>query len=87
MQKEMVFICACGIFALLVLIQKIVKSKHPVRCTVGGIITGFFALAAVNLTGSFTGVNLPLSPLTLGVSGVAGIPGVTVLLLLNLIFQ
>jgi hypothetical protein len=54
---------------------------------VGGIITGLFALAAVDLTGFFTGVSLPVSPLTLGVSGAAGIPGVTLLLLLNLVLK
>jgi hypothetical protein len=75
------------VFALLVIIQMIVKSPKPFQRAIGGIITGLCALAAVNLTGMFTGVTLPLSPLTIGVSGAAGIPGVTMLLLLNLIFK
>ena len=74
-------------FALLVIIQMIVKSPKPFQRAIGGIITGLCALAAVNLTGMFTGVTLPLSPLTIGVSGAAGIPGVTMLLLVNLIFK
>lgn len=78
---------ACGVFGLLVVIQLIVKAQKPVQRAAGGVATGLCALAAVNLTGLFTGVSLPLSPLILGVSGAAGIPGVTMLLLLNLIFQ
>jgi hypothetical protein len=73
--------------ALLVIIQLIVKAEHPVRRAIGGILTGLCALAVVNLTGSFTGVTLPISPLTLGVSGTAGISGVTMLLLLDLILK
>lgn len=87
MHKLIIALCACGIFVLLVVIQFIVKSERPVRRAIGGVITGLFALAAVNLAGCFTGVSLPVSPLTIGVSGVGGISGVTMLLLLNLIFK
>ena len=80
-------LCIAGIFLLLVVIQIIMKSKRPSRHAVVGILTGLLSLALVNLTGMFTGVSLPVSPLTIGVSGVAGIPGVTMLLLLNLIFK
>ena len=72
-----------GIFAALVLVQVIAKSKKPVRKTVISICVGLCALLAVNLSGYFTGVRLPLS---IGVSAVGGIPGVTTMLLLNLIF-
>ena len=74
-----------GIFLALVLIQVLVKSKKPVRKAAGGVLMGLAALACVNLTGMFTGVTLPVSFLSLGVSAVGGIPGVTMLLLLNLI--
>ena len=87
MQNTTAVVCALGVFALLVLIQVIVRAERPVRRAVGGIITGFCALAVVNLTGLFTGVTLPISPLTLGVSGAAGISGVTLLLLLDLILK
>ncbi len=87
MPNIILIVTLCGVFALLVIIQMIVKSPKPFQRAIGGIITGLCALAAVNLTGMFTGVTLPLSPLTIGVSGAAGIPGVTMLLLLNLIFK
>jgi len=87
LKNWLLILCICGVFLLLVVIQLIMRSKRPVRGALGGIFAGFLTLAAVNLTGMFTGVSLPVSPLTLGVSGVAGIPGVTLLLLLNLIFR
>ncbi|HIR56419.1 MAG TPA: pro-sigmaK processing inhibitor BofA family protein [Candidatus Gallacutalibacter pullicola] len=76
---------AAGIFGLLVVIQIITRAGRPVRRAVGGILAGWGALGAVNLAGLYTGVVLPISFLSLGVSAVAGIPGVTLLLLLNLL--
>ncbi|MCI9257966.1 pro-sigmaK processing inhibitor BofA family protein [Oscillospiraceae bacterium 42-9] len=48
-------------------------------------VLGFLALALVNLTAQYTGVVLPLNRLTLAASGVLGVPGVTLLVLLNAI--
>jgi hypothetical protein len=87
LQNLTAVVCALGVFVLLVVIQVIVKVEHPVRRAIGAILTGICALAVVNLTGCFTGVTLPVSPLTIGVSGAAGISGVTMLLLLNLILK
>lgn len=80
--------CIAGIvFLLLVLIQISVKSKKPIRKTLSGIFTGIATLAIVNISGTFTGVTLPVSLLSLGVSAVSGIPGVTMLLVLKMILQ
>lgn len=46
---------------------------------------GFLALAAVNLTAPYTGVALAVTRLTLMVSGLLGVPGVTLLVILNTI--
>ncbi len=87
MPDLIVILTACGVFALLVIIQLIVRAPRPFQRAAGGIVTGLCALAVVNLTGFFTGVSLPLSPLTIGISGAAGIPGVTMMLILNLILK
>ena len=52
------------------------------------IFAGLFcALLVLHVAaGGFTGVTLPVSLLSLGVSAGLGIPGVTMLLLLNLIW-
>ncbi len=77
---------ALGIFSALILVQVIAGSKKPVRKTILSICIGLCALLAVNLSGYFTGIHLPLNPLSIGVSAVGGVPGVTTMLLLNLIF-
>lgn len=46
---------------------------------------GLAALALVNLCGTYTGVVLPVNRLSLGAAGILGIPGVTLLILLNTI--
>ena len=48
--------------------------------------TGLLALGAVNLTGVWTGVTLPLSLLSLGVAGLGGVPGVVLMLSLRLLW-
>ncbi len=46
---------------------------------------GFLALALVNLCSAYTGVFLPVSRLSVAVSGLLGIPGVTLMVILNAI--
>lgn len=59
------------------------NSEHPVRTAVISMMWGIIALVAVNLCSSFTGVSIPVSPMTLSFSAVLGIPGVTCLLLMQ----
>ncbi len=85
MPDMVVWWVAGGVLLLLVIVQVCARSRHPIRNAVGGMMLGWLSLLAVNVSGVFTGVTLPLSPLSLGVAGAAGIPGVTVLLLLNMV--
>ena len=87
MPNLITILTAIGVFLLLVIIQVIVKAKKPVQRAFGGVCTGLAALIVVNISGFFTGVSLPLSVLTIGISAAAGIPGVTMLLLLNLLLK
>jgi len=73
------------VFFILVIIQVIIKSKSPVRSTIFNILTGILTFCLVNFSGIFTSVSLPLSYLSLGISGALGIPGVTLMLFLNLV--
>ena len=79
-----IWILATVIFLLLILVQVIVRSKRPVLKTIQSMALGVAALIVVNIAGIFTGVVLPVSFLSLGVSAVAGIPGVTMMLVLNM---
>ncbi len=87
MPQWVIWLIAGIVFLLLVIVQVVVQAKKPVRKAIGGILTGIIALVAVNISGFFTGVTLPVSLMTVGVSAVAGVPGVTLLLLLSLIVQ
>ena len=68
--------------ALAVLIAAI-RGKKPLRHLFSGAIQGLCALAAVNVAGAFTGVSLGLHALSLTAASLLGIPGVTLLLLLQ----
>lgn len=46
---------------------------------------GFLALALVNFTGQYTGVTIAINRLSLLASGALGVPGVTLMVILNTI--
>lgn len=81
---EIAGICA-GIFIILVIIQKISGSQTPVRSVILSMLVGILALIAVDLCSCFTNVYIPVSLLSLAVSSVLGIPGVSTLLILQMI--
>lgn len=81
-----VILAVCGgIFLILVAIRKIMKSKHPVRSALLGLLVGPVCMIVINIISIFTNVSIPISPLSLGVSSTLGIPGVTAMLLLQII--
>ena len=79
-----------GIIAAIILIYSIVnafgKAKRPLKKSIDGVLTGFAALAAVNLLSPFTGVSVPISVLTVLTAAAGGVPGVTLILALNAFF-
>ena len=87
MENWIIWLIFAGIFcALLGFLHRCRPvAKKPFRRALGSALNGLVALVLVNITGGFTGVTLPVSLLSLGVSAGLGIPGVTMLLLLNLI--
>ncbi len=83
MDSAVLWVCG-GVFLCLWGVQKLCGRKRALLHTVTSMLLGWAALAAVNLCSSFTGVVVPVTPLSIGVSGAAGIPGVTLLLLFDL---
>jgi len=65
--------------------QKLLLKGPPMKSFLFSGVLGFLALAAVNLTASYTGVSLAVTRLSLAVSGFLGVPGVTLLVILNTI--
>lgn len=72
-----------GFLIVFIIIQLLCKSKKPIKKAIISILLGIIALFIVNLFSGLTGVALPISNLTVGVSAIGGIPGVTLLLLIN----
>ena len=80
-----------GLFLIVVIlvftiVHKIAKNKKPFRRALLSVLSGLLSLSAVNLSGMFTGVFIPVSLLSLAVSTVLGVPGTVMMLLLNLFF-
>ena len=86
MENWIIWLIFGGIFSALLILHAATGSKKPFRRALGSALNGLVALVLVNITGGFTGVTLPVSLLSLGVSAGLGVPGVTMLLLLNLIW-
>ncbi len=61
------------------------KNRRPFKRALLSMASGALTLLAVDLCAGFTGVYLPVSLLTLLTSFIGGVPGVTLLLFLNLI--
>ena len=79
---EIPAICA-AVMLTLIIIHLIMRSKHPIRSSILSLIPGIVALMCVNLISGYTNVAIPVSPLSLSISAVLGIPGVTCLLIIQ----
>lgn len=62
------------------------KSKRPFKRALFSMIIGILTLAAIDLSSGITNVYIPVSLLSVLVSLIGGVPGVTLLLGLNLFF-
>ncbi len=77
-----------AVFAILLFYSVILaagKKKKPLKRAFYTMIFGIVALLSVNLAGNFTGVYLPVSPLSLTVSSALGVPGIAAMLTMSLI--
>lgn len=72
-----------AVMLTLVIIHLIMHSKHPIRSTLLSLLPGIASLICVNLLSGYTNVAIPVSPLSLSISAVLGIPGVTCLLIIQ----
>lgn len=79
-------VVALGMLVALVCVQVIIRTERPLKKAFNGVIKGVCTLLAVNLTGCFTGVTLPVSILSLCFAILGGIPGVTTMVILDMLF-
>ena len=79
------FICVLSLFELVVMIFA-VKAGKPFKTVIINALAGLAAMAVINLTKNFTGVFVPLNPISVTLSGIMGIPGVIGLIIIRFIF-
>ena len=82
---KITFFSALFIFIILLLIRIILKCKKPISKTFYGIISGIAVLIISHIIGIYIDVEIPISIMSVGISSVAGIPGVIMILFLNMI--
>lgn len=73
-------------FIIFAFIHFLSKNKRPFKRAMLSIFIGIATLLAINFTSGITGVYIPISLLSVLVSAIGGVPGVTLMLVLNLFF-
>ncbi|MCL2298639.1 MAG: pro-sigmaK processing inhibitor BofA family protein [Firmicutes bacterium] len=81
-----VLLCALAGGGSLAVFVAMLRSRRLLRNLLLSAVSGVAALYAVNALGLLLGLRLAVNGLTLGVSAVAGPPGVAALLLADTIF-
>lgn len=79
-------IALIGALIIFAIINKMSKNKSPLKRGFISILSGLSALFIVDALSVYTGVYLPVSVLSIIISSVLGIPGVTTMLCINLAF-
>jgi len=74
-------LCALAGGGALAILVSMLRSRRLIRNLLLSAVSGVAALYAVNALGLLTGIRLAVNGLTLGVSAVAGPPGVIAMLL------
>ncbi len=77
----------CSTILLFTVIYFSKKSVHPFKRAVNTVLSGILSLIAVNVTGIFTGVFIPISTLSICISAIGGIPAVTAMLIIDTFFR
>lgn len=86
MGANTIWIAALGLSAACILIACF-KSRHFIKYILLSALSGLAAFFAVQLLGTVTSISLPCTPLTLTISGIGGVPGVILLLILDLLVK
>lgn len=71
-------------FIIFAFVHFLSKNKRPFSRALLSMCSGIAVLTAINLSSALTGVYIPVSLLSLLTSLAGGVPGVTLLLFLNL---
>ncbi len=76
---------AGGAVCLIVVLRCVARQRHPILALLAGAVCGLGTLAVLALLEPVSGIALPLNRFTAFIAAVLGVPGVILLLLLQLI--
>ena len=82
-----VLLCALAGGGALTIFVSMLRSRKLIRCLLLSALSGVAALYAVNALGMLFGMRLAVNGLTLGISAVAGPPGVIAMLLADTLLR
>lgn len=74
-----------AVYLVFALLHAVAKKKRPLKRALVSMCAGPLLMTAINLLSGVTQVSLPVSLLSIVTSVAGGVPGVTLLLFLNLI--
>lgn len=81
-----IFLAAIPVIILL-LVNIILKAKHPVVKSVFSTANGVISLVIFESLSALTGLSLPLNLITLSTSAIFGLPGIGTMLVLNTLLK
>lgn len=76
-------VTALSALVLYTIIFLTAKKKKPFKRAFYTMLIGVLSLVIIDVSGMFTGVYLPISPLTLTLSACGGVPAVAVMIIIN----
>jgi len=85
MSWQSILIMYFAVFIIFTVLHCFSRNKRPFRRAFISMICGLFTLLAVNISGIFTGIYLPVSLLSVTAAVIGGIPGITLMLALNIL--
>ncbi len=80
------FLILCVTWVLYSIVNAAAGFEKPLRKSLYGILIGLASLVLVHCIAPFTGVNIPISLMSLTVSAVLGISGTSLMLVLTMFF-
>lgn len=81
------FLCLTGTFFIVFSIAEAIHGeKSPLQKVFSGMLSGAAALLFIHISSPYTGINLPISMLSLTTALIGGIPGTAAMLIINAIY-
>ncbi|MDO4504072.1 MAG: pro-sigmaK processing inhibitor BofA family protein [Clostridia bacterium] len=75
-----------SILIILILINLILKSNHPIASALKHLALGPIGLLITSIISEYIGITCPINTISLGVSALLGTPGIGSFLILNTFF-